>query len=166
MLEYKGKEKKKSYAQIQLGTSSLVLIFTVLCLVVFSTLSLASSKADQKLAEKNQRSVSDYYEADGKAEEILKTINESVLSFAKQSTNATQFQKLVHEKYGSKYEVEKNRLNYAVEVNHDQVIMVCLQLFNFDQVKDNQKSYNIVSWIVQNKVDYEVDDSIPVWDGE
>lgn len=166
MFEYKEKEKKKSYAQIQLGTSSLVLIFTVLCLVVFSTLSLASSKADQKLAEKNQRSVSDYYEADGKAEDILKSVNESVIALATQSTDSIQFQNLLQEKYGSKYELETNYLNYAVEVNNDQVIMVSLQLLHLDQVKVKQKNYKIISWIVQNKVDYEVDDSIPVWDGE
>ncbi|MBN7773395.1 hypothetical protein [Clostridium aminobutyricum] len=165
MFEWRAKEKKKSYAQIQLGTSSLVLIFTVLCLVIFSTLSLASAKADHKLAQKNQESVMDYYAADGKAEEILKEINESAVGFKANSTDYAQFQALLYEKFGDAYDSESNRLNYTVDINEEQIILVCLQFLDYSQIGEGKENYKIISWFVQNKVDYEVDDRLPVWDG-
>lgn len=166
MFQWNTEKKKTSYGQIQLGINSLVLIFTVLCLVVFCTLSLASAKADSKLALKNEASVMDYYNADGRAEQLLRKINESAVKLAGESVNSVQFQGLLYEKYGEGYDGESNTLSYTVEVGKDQILLVRLQLFNVDEIKPDQKNYKLISWLVKNKEDYAVDESMPVWDGE
>lgn len=53
------------------GLSSVLTIFAVLCLTVFSLLSVATVRADGRLAEKSRQAVYDYYNADCCAEEIL-----------------------------------------------------------------------------------------------
>lgn len=53
------------------GLSSVLVIFAVLCLTVFSLLSLSTVRADGRLAEKSRRAVYDYYAADCCAEELL-----------------------------------------------------------------------------------------------
>ena len=68
-------KNSKGWGQAQIGTSSLVLIFTVLALVIFSTLSLSSARVDQRLAEKTAQHVDAYYKADGLGEETLRDIN-------------------------------------------------------------------------------------------
>ena len=166
MFEWNTEKKKTSYGQIQLGISSLILIFTVLCLVVFCTLSLASAKADSKLASKNEASVMNYYEADGRAEQLLKKINESAVRFAGESADSAQFQGLLYEKYGESYDGKNNTLSYTVEVGKEQILLVRLQLFNVGEIKPDQKNYKLISWLIKNKEDYAVDESIPVWDGE
>ena len=46
-----------------IGMSSLILIFIVLCLTVFGLLSLSSAGSDWKLARKNAEAVRGYYKA-------------------------------------------------------------------------------------------------------
>lgn len=53
------------------GLSSVLVIFAVLCLTVFSLLCLSTVRADGRLAEKSQQAVYDYYAADCCAEELL-----------------------------------------------------------------------------------------------
>lgn len=55
---------------VGLGGASLILIFSVLCLAVFSVLALAAANREQKLTDKRKTSTTAYYEADGKAVEI------------------------------------------------------------------------------------------------
>ena len=53
------------------GGSSILTIFSVLCLVVFALLTLSTAKADSKLSNKSLKSVENYYKADKNAEIIL-----------------------------------------------------------------------------------------------
>jgi len=53
------------------GGSSLLVIFAVLCLVVFALLSVSTVQADERLSQASAEAVSAYYQADCRAEEIL-----------------------------------------------------------------------------------------------
>ncbi len=52
------------------GGSSLLIIFAVLCLTVFTLLTLSTAQADRKLSVVAADAVSDYYKADLEAETI------------------------------------------------------------------------------------------------
>lgn len=68
--ERHGKAASPSF-QTMVGGSSLLVIFAVLCLTVFALLSLNTVLADRRLAEASAKSVTAYYEADCRAEEIF-----------------------------------------------------------------------------------------------
>ena len=53
------------------GISSLLTIFAVLCLVVFTLLTVSSARAAQTLSDKAAASVLNYYQADLEAEKTL-----------------------------------------------------------------------------------------------
>ena len=55
--------------KVNIGITSLILIFIVLCLSTFALLSLSSAKGDLNLAERNARAVTGYYEADTKGQQ-------------------------------------------------------------------------------------------------
>ena len=165
MIKRKTPADGKGWGQVQIGTSSLVLIFTVLCLVVFSTLSIASAKVDQKLAEKNQQYVIDYYIGDGKAEEILKEINGKLTDFEKNQGGEEEFQALLKQEFVDSYQQETRLLTYRIDLNKEQFLLVELEILNRIQNQENSKKYMIKKWIVKNKVDYEIYDDLPVWDG-
>ncbi len=165
MINRKAPYEGQGWGQVQIGTSSLVLIFTILCLVVFSTLSIASAKVDQKLAEKNQQYVMDYYVGDGKAEENLKEINKLLTDFGKNQSGEENFQKALKQEFGESYQQETHRLTYRIELNQEQFLLVELEILNKMQNQETSKKYMIKKWIVQNKVDYEIYDDLPVWDG-
>ena len=52
------------------GGSSLLVIFAVLCLIVFTLLTLSTVNASRNLADRSHDAVAAYYEADARAEEI------------------------------------------------------------------------------------------------
>lgn len=56
---------------IGVGSVSLILLFSVLCLTVFALLTLYVSKSDSELAKKLADSTTAYYEADTRAERVL-----------------------------------------------------------------------------------------------
>ena len=51
--------------------SSLLVIFSVLCLVTFALLGMSTVQADYRLAEASQNAITCYYQADYQAEEIF-----------------------------------------------------------------------------------------------
>lgn len=53
------------------GGSSLLMIFAVLCLTVFTLLSLSTTQADRRLSEISAQAVTNYYAADLQAERIF-----------------------------------------------------------------------------------------------
>ena len=72
--------KKSGVGTVNAGGAIIIIIFVVLCLVIFGLLSFATSFADKKLADKNLANVSQYYSADTAAEEKLAMICDAVSS--------------------------------------------------------------------------------------
>ena len=71
------KTKKSSYPPINIGTSFLLVIFIVLCMVIFSAFSLSSASKDYEYSKKNAARTQAYYEACNQAEEIRAQIENS-----------------------------------------------------------------------------------------
>lgn len=67
---------KKSGVAPMPGGSSLLVIFSVLCLTVFALLTLTTVQAEQRLSQRAARSVTDYYAADLQAQTILARLRE------------------------------------------------------------------------------------------
>ena len=64
------KEKNGRSAGMHVGSASIVMIFAILCLTVFSTLSFVTANHERSLAEKSALAVQQYYDADWQCEEI------------------------------------------------------------------------------------------------
>ena len=86
---------KKSFPIINMGTSLLLVVFIVICLIVFATLSLSSSLRDQKYTDKAVLKTENYYLAYSHAQKQLKEIslkdNNTYISFKE---NIDQYQDL------------------------------------------------------------------------
>jgi hypothetical protein len=63
--------KKKASFGTTMGVSSIIAILVILVLVVFSALSITTSKADLKLSQKTSAGVIAYYEADATAVDMM-----------------------------------------------------------------------------------------------
>ena len=71
-------EKKASSSApfLNIGTSSFLVVFLVLCLVTFAILSLTTSRGDHNLAEKAAERKTLYYEAVSASEETLRSLDD------------------------------------------------------------------------------------------
>ncbi|MBR6683625.1 MAG: hypothetical protein IKL38_04720 [Firmicutes bacterium] len=70
-------KKESSFRPPVIGASSLLIIFAVLCLTMFTLLSLSTAKANARLSDSSIQAVSDYYEADRQAEIIFAKLREN-----------------------------------------------------------------------------------------
>ena len=68
------KEKKSSYPPINMGTSFMLVIFILLCMVIFAILSLSSALRDYDYSKQKADRIKSYYEACNEAEEIYANI--------------------------------------------------------------------------------------------
>lgn len=130
--------EKAKFAPPAVGASSLLVIFAVLCLTVFALLSIATVRADGRLAEQTRAAVTGYYEADCQAEAVL-----AQLRAGKIPNGVT---------------CEGNVFTYACPISQTQALKV--------QVKIEGASYEILRWQAVSTVNWQADDRIPVWAGQ
>ncbi|HCT65477.1 MAG TPA: hypothetical protein DIC60_09485 [Lachnospiraceae bacterium] len=63
---------------LPIGGPSLLMAFILLCLTIFASISFMSANRDYKLSQKTAETLTQYYVADNKAEEILAEIDSSL----------------------------------------------------------------------------------------
>ncbi|NLL91157.1 MAG: hypothetical protein GX222_01910 [Ruminococcaceae bacterium] len=66
---------KKRRPVVSIGIVSLITVFSILILAVFTVLSLSGSRSDTALSETAARAVSDYYAAEAEEEQKLKELS-------------------------------------------------------------------------------------------
>ena len=70
--------KQEIRRKANIGSSSLILIFIVLCLVTFSVLSLGNAKREDALSRRSADSVQEYYRADAAGEAFLQLADQAL----------------------------------------------------------------------------------------
>ena len=81
---------KKHSPVVNIGSSLLLVIFLVLCLVTFATLSLSSARSDYGFSSRLAERKTDYYRASSQAETILDQID-TVLAEAYKDAPGTYY---------------------------------------------------------------------------
>lgn len=138
--------KQEIRRKANIGSSTLILIFIVLCLVTFSVLSLGNAKREDALSKRSAASVQEYYRADAAGEAFLQMADQALRKGDRESL--------------APY-LQSESGTYATDVSMDagQALRVELAL-------DWEKSIcQVLSWKVYHEQDYEIDQSVPVWDG-
>lgn len=131
------KQEQRVFAPV-VGGSSLLVIFAVLCLTVFSLLGLSTVQADGRLSDISAQSVADYYAADCYAEEILAQLRNGYLPAG------------VTMKDGIYY--------YTCHISDTADLLV--------EVKLNGMDYEVLRWQAVSTVEWTAHDDLSVWDGE
>lgn len=61
------------------GATSLFIVFAILCLTVFTLLTLSTANADRKLSDRSAEATESYYSADLEAETILAKLRNGIV---------------------------------------------------------------------------------------
>lgn len=140
--------KSKGFG-MNVGTSSILLIFVTLCLVSFATLSLVSANADRKLSTKVADRTVAYYNACNKAEESIAGIDATLRQVYSQVEGPEEyFTQVGHSK------------TYAIPISELQTLNVHLSILYPEN--SSGSFYEINTWkiITTGVLDY--DDKLPV----
>ena len=140
--------KSKSFSGISFGTgvgsSSILVIFVILCLVSFATLSIVSANADYKLSSKVLNRSTAYYEASNQAEQSLAELDKTLQFVYKSSSSEDEYFDTVGE----------NKC-FAIPISDLQTLEITIQI-KYPQ-SDEDTYYEITSWqvVVTGDLDYD-----------
>lgn len=82
---------KKRNSLVTIGVPSLFLIFSVLCMVIFSLLSLSTSRSDLSMSEQTLTQTTNYYNACNTATELCLEMEDQLLSNYANAENKNDF---------------------------------------------------------------------------
>lgn len=139
--------KKKKEFSLNIGISSILFIFVVLCLVSFSILSLSSALSDHRLTERVKENTEAYYEACNEAEALLCTFDSTLSDLYSTGVSRTGY----YEKVGKKK-------TFSVPVTDIQTLTVEINILFPEQ--SGQPFYEISRWQVETTGEIEYDDSL------
>ena len=138
----------KRMPHIGFGAASLMVIFTVLCLTIFSLLTLLTAKNEYALTERTAQNVQDYYAADVQAVKIRRAVETALAQDAlPPSIDGVQ---ITH---------SGGEIRYQCPIGSSLRLSVTL-------VHTGGGVTAVRAWQTEPAADWQADDSIEVWDGE
>lgn len=159
--------KKNNIPFIPVGISSLLITFLILCLSVFSILSLSSAIADQKLGQKSADRTLEYYDASNRANDTLASVDQCLAEASKMSYDKTSYFQQVKAFLAPMYDVQFTEeqdnasVSWNTAINDSQVLSVRLLLPY--PVNEGEHFYTISQWKVINTDDWTPDQSQHVY---
>ena len=138
---------------IGVGSASIVLVFAVLCLTIFSLITFVVAGNDKAIVDAKVDMVTGYYEADALAELILADI--LAAGTADEIPESIRGVK-INKSDNNKYNMETTY--FFCDISDTKALFVNLVL--------HDDSFDILSWRMYDKSEWESDDSINVWTGE
>lgn len=139
--------------KVSIGIVSMTVVFTVLCLTVFSVLALSTAISERNFSEKRAAAQKSYYTAETECAKLANTIGRlwetedeaALLSFLEEND--------------IQYETNGAALScsYQRSIDSGQALAVTLRL---------DDTLHILQWQVVSSQDWVPDQTIPVWDGE
>lgn len=159
-------KRRRSKSFFNIGITSVVLIFVMLCLLTFAVLSLVSARADLGLSQKSARRTTAYYESYNSAVKILSKINACMESQSDQTDESLYFQNIMDQldgKDGISFS-DGQHLSYSVSGSSEQMLTVSLTL-SFTPFEDG-KYYRIDTWKTVSTHKWEPDTDLPVLNSE
>lgn len=139
---------------IGIGSLSVITLFIVLCLTIFSTLVLLSAHQDDQLTDKTIKSIQSFYKADGLANEKLMAIHQ--LS----ANTLEELQGALEQIEGITVQVNEQgavMISYHESVSEQQILDVQLKA-SIDA--DGMIAYEKLGWalVPRDVIDYEIDE--------
>lgn len=132
---------------INIGSSTLIMIFALLCLVVFSLLAYKTALNEKNLALKVSNETKAYYEADYKATEIKNKI-ENNISNGKSISSFADYEKNIN---GISY------IGYSVKIDENKKLVV--------ELKRSGNDLKIIKWAEVNDASEDYNNKLDVWGG-
>ncbi len=150
----------KNSQGIHVGSTSILMVFSILCLTIFAVLSFVTTNYERKLSEKTAAVVFNFYQADNQAEEILAEIQAMFSINPEPDQLDTFFDEYQQEDFlVSSLKDSKNfSFSYEVPIDEKQNLHISADAKNGIIIVNSWKISSTGSWAPDNRLE--------VWAGE
>jgi len=160
----------KNNISMGMGGTIIIIIFVVLCLMVFATLSFTTAYSDLKLVNKTQEMTYDYYTIEANAEIKLSQIYDMMIQAARGNSDMDTYYKNLSELLSQTEDLkvlneDENdfKVYYEVIGNNNQKICVTLKILYNEMDKT---SYEILTWNLSNiELPVYEEENFDLWEG-
>lgn len=144
---------RKSRGGVNVGTSSVLVSFVLLCMVSFAALTYLSAHSDYNLSQQTAQRTTEYYEANRMAELYMANIEGLLSKSLKSCNNAGDYYSSVPELFSDNDSIlvseEESRdnpvtLSYTVPINESLELSVTLKAHYPDE--EDPSLFSIESW--------------------
>ncbi|NLL63706.1 MAG: hypothetical protein GX241_05665 [Ruminococcaceae bacterium] len=149
------KQAERKSSGINVGSASVIMLFSVLCLTIFSVLTFLTANNEYKLANKSAEAVKAYYAADTIATETYGALKETSVSNPSIAAVKTAAKEMG---VNAIDEGAVTIFNYKVDVDGNQELRV--------ELKYDGKDFTVTQWKLVNTAEWNAENSIKLWDGE
>jgi len=134
---------------IGVGSASIVLVFAVLCLTVFSLITYVVAANDKALVEAEAQLVAGYFEADALAERIVAEImvSDHIPAYVQGVSIESHWD----------FDLGADVVEFSSEISDKKALYV--------RVAFRPGSYDVLSWRMYDTDEWSFDDRINVWQG-
>lgn len=157
--------KEREMPFLGIGAASIVLVLTIVCLSVFSVLTLSSANGDYTLSKKSLDRMTLYYEAENKADEMAGKIDDILWKQYQKSKNKKDYmnkaERSLSEINEIAYDKNKNMIEFQQKITKNQQIRICLKICY--PKKQGDTCYKVVEWKNEAFGSWKKDDSLPVF---
>ena len=131
------------------GSASIVLVFAVLCLTIFTVISFVPALTEERLAALEVQAVQEFFAADVRAEQVLGAILAADIppAYVGDITIGAYWN----------WDLLAAIMNFSVPINEEMVLSVVVILWDDD--------YIIQTWRVQNLYEWESDQRLNLFQG-
>ena len=159
------KKDKQQSSFVNIGSSSLLIVFLLLCLETFSILSLTSAKSDYTLSERLAEHKNQYYEASSKAESVLDKVDATLEETAVQKKE--EYIKAITKKFDKtqvdgitlscSLQEEELIISYQVPAGEKQILNVELVVTDY---QNHENYYKIQKWQINSTGTWKGDNNL------
>lgn len=143
------KNDRKSFS-LNVGISSVLFIFVILCLISFAVLSLSTAMSDYRFALKLSDNLTNYLSACSTAEETISKTEHNLSSLYDSNISRNGY----YEKVGSE-------CSYSFAINELQSLEITVKINYPDS--SNPYFYDVTRWQIVTDSNIEYDDTLPVY---
>ena len=146
--------KGKKRFGLNIGTSSILIIIVILCLVCFSALSITSANADYRLSKRLADRTTAYYDACNQAQSHLCELSEELSELYQKSVSIDDYENKIKESM-------QDSLTFSYPIGENQILQVNVSPL-YPENSDGD-FLHVTGWQVINTVTPELDRSLPVF---
>lgn len=163
-------EKRRRKGSVRIGYTSILLIFTMLCLVTFATLSLVTVNSDYRLSKKVADKTSAYYKADTNVRDYLYQVDQYLTDWYMSCQDKESFCQGEYEVIesvilpeGINVAADEESSIYRIECQINDVQKLCVGLKLTYPKNEDGSFYDIIEWktVTDNSVEAG-DDTLPL----
>ncbi len=151
--------KNEQSMSIPIGISLLLVVFVLMAMVTFGTLSFVTARTDANFSESTAEATRQYYAADIVAKQTLQSIDEKLKAIEAED-NTAYFDEIEMQlaEYDITFEDENLLLRFDTTVNDAETLKSCIAVKFGDAVR-----YEILEWRLVYTEDWSADEGVDVF---